>query len=301
MKLKHICTLSILLAAGIMVLGVCQSWEFLHKNQSGSEVILRMAVPYTDAHPSALTASYFASLVHTRTDGRIRIQVYTDSRLGNEAETMEQLEFGGIAFSTVSALALEEENVILEKNSHSDQAENAALLLPDEETLDNARLETLAVLCPDLRCIANNKYPLKAPVPMTPGNQERLVIQAHDSDLLIRYLTSLGVFAVQSQEEDLAGSLNYGYIDGTELTLTEYTASNLSGLLPYLSITEGLMAPDVILASQVSMGNLTAADQNIIRSCAADAAAYQKKILAEQQKSALEELQPLYLNAGGNS
>ncbi len=301
MKLKHICTLSVLLAAGVMILGVCQSWRFLHKPLSDSKIILRMAVPYADAHPSTLTASYFADLVRTRTDDRIQIQVFPNTRLGNESETIEQLEFGGIAFSIVCTLALEEEYVISAANPLSDQPEHTVLLLPDKNALDHTRLETLAVLYPDLRCIANNKYPLKVPVPLTPENQKRLVIQAHDSDLLKRHLTALGVLAVQSQEKDLAGSLNYGYIDGIELTLAEYTASNLSGLLPYLSVTEGLLAPDMILASQVSMGNLTAADQNIIRSCAADAAAYQEKILKGQQTSALKALQPLYLNAGGSS
>lgn len=300
MKLKHICTLSVLLAAGIMVLGVCQSWEFLHKNQSGSEIILRMAVPYTDDHPSALTASHFADLVHTQTDGRIRIQVYTGSRLGNEEETIKQLEFGGIAFSTVCTLALEEEAVFLENYPKTSQSGPGCLVLPKNEILNEAKLEPLAILQPDLRCIANKQRPLTTSDIHAFPSRKRLAIQAHKSSILAKHLTSLGLFAVQSEEEDLAGSLNYGYIDGVELTLTEYTASNLSGLLPYLSVTEGLLAPDLILASQVSMGNLTAEDQNLIRSCAADAARYQETLLKTRQEEAIKDLQPLYLRTGGN-
>ncbi len=301
MKLKHICILFVLLAAGIMVLGVQQSWDFLHKNQSGSEIILRMAVPYTDCHPSALTAAHFANLVHTQTDGQIRIQVYTESQLGNETDTIEQLKFGGIAFSIACTLSLKEDDVILKKMGGSDQTDPVTLVLPKKEHLVKNKLETLAIFHPDIRCIANNKYPLTVPVSQTSETRKQLVIQAHNSEPLMEYLSSLGLSAVQSTENDLAGSLNYGYIDGAELTITEYAASNLSDLLPYLSITEGLWAPDLILASQVSMGNLTAEYQNIIRSCAKEAAVYQKSILEEYQKTALETLQSLYLTPEGGT
>lgn len=292
MKLKHICILLIAATASMTAHSIWRFWNTLGGAAAETKTILRMAVPYPSGHPSVDTAEFFAGQVEEKTEGRIQICVYPNSRLGKEESTIEQLKFGGIAFSTVCTLALPEGTAILETfpATDSDGREQKIssgvkeMLVPNEDLLNQQMLQVLAVYEPDSRCIANSRMPMK-----TDADGVGLSIQAYDSDILTERLQGMGLKVVLPSGGSLDSSLNNGYIDGTELAFMEYSAGGYGDILPYLYLYDALPAPDIILASQVSMGNLSSDDQKIILSCAQQAKEYQQKILAVCQKKAMEE------------
>ena len=57
-------------------------------------------------YPTAQGARRFAELVEERTNGRIVINVYSDSELGDEPSVIEQLKFGGVDFARISVMSL---------------------------------------------------------------------------------------------------------------------------------------------------------------------------------------------------
>lgn len=291
MKLKRICCLLVFLIASMMTFSIWQFWNTVGRRSSEAKTILRMAVPYPSGHPSVQAAEFFAGQVEEKTGGRIQICVYSNAQLGKENSTIEQLKFGGIAFSTVCTLTLPEEAVILQKIPQPDHGSRepaswnriSEILVPDQDILDQQMLKVLAVYHPDYRCIANGRVPMK-----TSSDGIGLNIQAYDSNILKKRLKEMGFQVVLPSDGSLDSSLNNGYIDGTELALMEYSAGGYSDILPYLYLYDAPMAPDVILASQVSMGNLSGDDQKIIQDCARQAGEYQMEVLAACQKETME-------------
>lgn len=275
MKLKLYCVA--LTIAAVLLLGGSTMWtrSVLQPAPAAANTVLRMVSPYPAGHPSTRTAEYFASLVEERTGARIQVQVTPDPELDSDEASLEQLGFGGIAFSVVRCMSLPQE-----ARSLSGQAYEA-----DAQMLDRQNLAVLAALQPDYRCIANNSRPLYC--------RERgdgLTLHAIAAEELAYRLETLGFSVVSLSGASLDSSLNYGYIQGAELGFMEYASGGYARALPYLSLFDGPLSPDLILASQVTLGGLSAEDQKIIAACAQEAAAWQAELLPQSQAAALDQL-----------
>ena len=66
------------------------------------ELLLRYAENQPADYPTTQAALAFAEMVSQRTDGRVKILVYSDGELGSEPSVVQQMQFGGIDFSRVS-------------------------------------------------------------------------------------------------------------------------------------------------------------------------------------------------------
>ena len=66
------------------------------------ELILRYAENQPADYPTTKAALAFAEMVAQRTDGRVKVVVYSGGELGGELSVIEQMQFGGIDFARVS-------------------------------------------------------------------------------------------------------------------------------------------------------------------------------------------------------
>ena len=66
------------------------------------ELILRYAENQPEDYPTTKAALAFAEMVAQRTDGRVKVVVYSGGELGAELSVIEQMQFGGIDFARVS-------------------------------------------------------------------------------------------------------------------------------------------------------------------------------------------------------
>ena len=67
-------------------------------------VTLKLSEVHAEGYPTTLADQEFARLVEERTDGRIKIDVYSGGALyGEETGAIEALQLGDLAFSRVSA------------------------------------------------------------------------------------------------------------------------------------------------------------------------------------------------------
>ena len=66
-------------------------------------IVLRLAETQTETYPATMGAIEFARLVEEKTDGRIRIEVFTGGQLGGDEQAiLEQVQFGAIDFTRVN-------------------------------------------------------------------------------------------------------------------------------------------------------------------------------------------------------
>lgn len=274
-KTRIFCIALCVLTIMLMISSVTGMQAAMTPHEQSLSTVLRLACYADDSHPSTMTAQYFAALVNQQTHGRIRIQVVPGSDLGDEAAAVEQLGFGGIAFAIVDCLSLPEDMLA----GGSTNAMTISL-----QALDLQRLDLLGSFAPDYRCIASSRALITSAEAC-----EGVSIGAYTPEFLTDKLESYG-FSIVPYSGDLVSSVYYGYIDSVELSLMAYATEDYAKTLPYLSFYDGPLAPDVLLASQVSMGNLAGDDQRIIRECAVEAAQYQRTIIAREQGVAIENL-----------
>lgn len=276
-KAKMVTIAFFLLTVSLMLGCVAGMRRAVVPREERISTILRLACYANEEHPSTLTAQYFADQVNSRTDGRIRIQVYSAGELGDENSTVEQLGFGGIAFSIINCLSMPDDMILGDARTD--------VLALDAVELNMLHLEMLSAFEPDYRCIANRELPITQSAQCA-----GISIGGYTSERLKRLLTKYGFEMVPYNGGDLIGSVHYGYLSGLEIAFMSYVTEGYQQILPYLSFYDGPRSPDVLLASQISMGNLRSEDQKVIRSCAREAAQYQQALLREEQNAAASAL-----------
>ena len=77
-------------------------------SQQEKPLILRYAENQPEDYPTSKAARAFAELVAQRTNGRVKVLVYSGAELGAEQSVIQQMQFGGIDFSRVSLSQLAE-------------------------------------------------------------------------------------------------------------------------------------------------------------------------------------------------
>ena len=97
---------SVLTLAACTALGAvgCSKTE----EYNGPELILRYAENQPKDYPTTQAALAFADLVAERTEGRVKVVVYSGGELGAEQSVIEQMQYGGIDFARVSLSQLAE-------------------------------------------------------------------------------------------------------------------------------------------------------------------------------------------------
>ena len=97
---------SVLALAACTALGAvgCSKTE----EYNGPELILRYAENQPEDYPTTQAALAFADLVAERTEGRVKVVVYSGGELGAEQSVIEQMQYGGIDFARVSLSQLAE-------------------------------------------------------------------------------------------------------------------------------------------------------------------------------------------------
>lgn len=106
--MKRLWQAGVLLLAGVFLGGAAARSSPGRQAEKTPEYVFSYAENQTADYPTTLGAMRFAELVEERTNGRIRILVLCDGRLGAEADVIEQMQYGGIDFARVSLSQLAE-------------------------------------------------------------------------------------------------------------------------------------------------------------------------------------------------
>lgn len=281
MKAKAFCVTLILVTLGAMVCSFLGLYEAIFPPRISASILLRMAVPYPEDHPCARAAAFFSERVEEESGGEIHIRVYYNGELGTEESAVEQLELGGIAFSVISALNMEEKYVSWEEPVAGEYP--GGTFYPSESALQERGLQLITLYQPDLRCIAIRSGELGE-------DPSGMPIRAALQPVLRRQLTGLGFSLVDPSGSGVESSVYLGDIEGAEMSLVEYVTWGYQSIMPYVTLFAGPLAPDMILASRSAMSRLSIEEQNIIRACGKESQEYQQEILKEEQKNAVEGL-----------
>lgn len=258
------------------------------------QLVLRLAETYPENHPSAMAAQKFAELAYERTDGRINIKVYYNGVLGSESEVLKQMQFGGIAMARVNFLELS--NIVtylqeyIEPYSYESPEDFLDALADDKSDMSmKMQLEKFIPLVyyyPDYRCFYNNKLAIK-----NADDLSGLKLNTSASGKMMDIIQALGCILVNIPTGNTFKSLSAGYMDGGETSFCEFVLSDYASVVTYVSLSDYLYCPDIIIASSVSLRDISRTEQQLLEECAKESFAYQKQLLLQMQQESLRKLE----------
>lgn len=292
-KSRRLLATAIIITAGILI------WS-LYNRQSGlsarpvPEYVFTYAENQSSGYPTAMGAQYFADLVYEQTDGRIKINVYTDAELGNEPAVWEQLRYGGIDFARVSVMAVADEvnilNILQLPYLYSSQ-EHMWKVLDGEigseflAALDGNGVVGLSWYDAGARHFYNRVRPISRLEDL-----KGLRIRVAESRFMADTIRSLGAIPVTVTYEGVYSAFETGVIDGAENNWPSYESKRHWEVSPYITLDAHNKIPEVQLCSQSTWDCLDRKDQEIIRRCAQESAVYERLLWNRAETAARKRL-----------
>ena len=256
---------------------------------------LKLSEVHAEGYPTTLADQEFARLVEERTEGRIKIEVYSGGTLyGEETGAIEALQLGDIAFSRVSASPVSSYvpamNAIQMPYLYKNADHMWAVL--DGEIGQNmlAQIEAsgsgLVGLC-WYDAGARSYYTTK-PVTCV-ADMKGLKIRMQNNAMMVDMTNVLGGTGVTGiGPNEVYSAIKQGTIDGAENNWPTYQNMGDYEAAPYYVLDEHTRVPEVLLASTAVLSELDPADVEIIKAAAKDTQAYEKQKWAEKEASAEE-------------
>lgn len=262
------------------------------------EFVLTYAENQPEDYPTTKGAYRFAELVYEKTGGKVEIQVSAAGVLGEEQSTIEQMRFGGIDFARVSLSSLSDfvpgMNVLQMPYLYTD-TEHMWQVLEGEigdrflDSLDGFGLVALSWYDAGAR----NFYSAAKPIERL-EDMKGMRVRVQESELMKAVVEALGASAVPMAYDEVYSALEKGSIDAAENNWPSYDSMRHYEVAPFYTVDEHTRVPEMQLVSEVTWKKLPEEYHEIIRQCARESAAYERRLWAER----IQESEERVRNAG---
>lgn len=259
---------------------------------TGPELILRYAENQPEDYPTTQAALAFADLVAQRTEGRVKVVVYSGGGLGAEQSVIEQMQYGGIDFARVSLSQLAEQlptlSVLQLPFLYTDAPQMWRVL---DGEIGDGFLSSLGAM--DLVGLSwfdagVRSFYTREKVE-TLADLVGLTLRVQESDLMSEMIQDLGAQPVQVVYSRVYAALHNAEIDGAENNWPSYEAMGHYEVAPYFLEDEHTRVPELQLASEAAMEKLAKLDESfpdIVRTCGKESALTERRLWAEREASA---------------
>jgi tripartite ATP-independent transporter DctP family solute receptor len=229
-----------------------------------------------------------------KSKGKLKLQIYPNSQLGAERETLELLQIGSLDITKVSAAVLE--NFIPEYKVFSvpylfRDKEHTFKVFDSEigdELLkkgDKFQLRGLAFYDAGSRNFYTKEKPIKSPKDL-----EGLKIRVQKSNMAVAMVNALGGAPTPISYGELYTALQQGVVDGAENNLPSFYTSKHYEVSKYYSMDQHTAVPDVLLIGLDTWESLTTQQKKWLREATAESTIEQRKLWAASEKKSLTEI-----------
>jgi TRAP-type transport system periplasmic protein len=247
-----------------------------------------------DDHPLGVGAKRLAELVKQRSNGRLNIVTYSSNKIGSDPQMQQGLQAGlqemmlgppsnlvgvikdfayfDLPFSITSYA---EADALLDGTA-------GALLL---KKMEAANLVGLAYWETGFREVTNSKRPITRAEDLV-----GLKIRVMQNAVFMDSFKALGANAVPMAFTELYTALETKAVDAQENPVGIIDGAKIYEVQKYLSLTNHVYNPSVVMASKKWWDTLAEADRKLIKDAAQEVALFQRKLVREQVGKTIERL-----------
>ena len=297
MKVMNVRTASLLLLATVvLVLTGCGGEKKTAAPDTGVfKAQLKLATMTPASHTYALGATRFAELVKERSQGRIEVKIYPDGQLGKgERELLEAVQQGTLDIYVGSTAPLSgfspsmgilDIPFLFRDYEHVDKVLDGALGLSLLKDLEGPGLMGMAFWENGFRNLTNSKLAVKAP-----DEAKGMKIRTQENKIHLTAWKAAGVNPVPMAWGEVYGALQQKTIDGQENPIAVIYSSKINEVQKFLSMTQHVYSPAVLLISAKKWQGIPKADQELLRKTALEIAQFQRKLGRDSEEKQVEEL-----------
>jgi tripartite ATP-independent transporter DctP family solute receptor len=287
----------LLVFGGIVFLASCSDRK---SQESGAgarpkKIVFKAASVLPAEHPSSKALVFMKTRMEELTGGAMEIQLFLNSQLGNETESIQNCQNGNIqmVFASVAPLSqfVPQLNALAMPFLFRDKAHEFAVV--DGEIgkkmatrLEAIGLHTLCYFDAGSRNIMTKKGPVAKPEEL-----KGMKIRVMPSQLMVDTINALGATAISMNQGEVYSALQTGVLDGWENNPPTTVSFKMyeTGCV-YFAWTRHLAVPDLLLVNYKFYQGLSGDQRRIVDQIARETVLKQRELWRENEQKAVEEL-----------
>ncbi len=255
---------------GTMVLAVLMCllpWSV--SSSAEKTIVIKLAHVHVPEHPTSVGCLRFAKLMEERTNGRVKVEVYPGSQMGNERELYEALmmgtlEMGTISTSTIASFTREsgvwDLPYLFRDSGHAYRVMDGPIgKKVDKIALDKTGVRFIGYFENGWRHMTNKVRPINKPEDLN-----GLKIRAMTAPVMIETIRALGANPVPIAWGETYLALQQGVADGQENPHVNTFGAKLYEVQKYVSLTGHVYNPQVFSINDKFYQSLPADIQQLI-------------------------------------
>lgn len=259
-----------------------------------AEYVLNLGDVLAEDHPHSQSYYRFADRVKELTNGKVQVNVFVNSALGNQADLIEGLGLGTvqIAKSMTTGLSVYcPEIQIFDLPYMFDSTEQFFKVTDGEigdyfanDVLGREDLVGIGYFYSGTRNIYSSK-PIRSL-----ADVKGMKLRVPESQIFMSLCDSFGCSGTPMSVGELYTALQTGVVDGAENAPIFYYSQKHYEAAPYLTMTEHIMTPDIMIMSKSYLESLPQEYQDAILQAAKEMVDYERELWFSQEEEAVEKL-----------
>ena len=271
-------SMRLLLLAGVLVLGLAVA-------ANAADFVFKLGHIADPENPYAKGAEKFAQLVKEKTGGKVEIQVFPSSQLGNQRDLVEGTQFGTIDFTMTSTavlgnflpqVAVFDLPFIFRDVQHAYKALDT-VGMEIAQKLQGMKL--LAYYENGVRHMTNSKRPIRKPEDM-----KGLKIRVMEQPIYIEMIKALGGNPTPMAFGELFTALQQGVVDGQENPAAHIYTARFFEVQKYISLTAHTYSAEPMLVSLAAWNKLPKDLQEKIQAAANESRDWQRDLCRQLEE-----------------
>lgn len=259
----------------------------------GDKIAIKIAHVSQDGVPIDVASKKLGEMLSEKTGGRITVDVFSASALGNNTELLEQLQMGTLemAISSVAFLGAFTDTTKLLDLPYLFQSNEAAEEVLDGEVgqtifsnLEPAGFKGMSWLATGWRHVTANKEIHK------PEDMAGLKIRVMENQMHIDHFNALGASAIPMAFSELYTALQNGTMDAEENPFANIDGNRLYEVQKYIVKTGHIYDTSPLLASKTWWDSLAETDQQLISDCIKEVTAFERELSASNETELEEKI-----------
>lgn len=263
--------------------------------QAQQERVIRFGHLNNADHPVSLGVKRFAELLAAKSGGRMKVQEFPASQLGNEMQQQSALQ-GGV--QQMSAPATTSLAGIVKEFGLVDFPFSVSDFVQADALLDGPLGQALIAKLPEkglvalgywdlgFRNVTNSKRPITRPEDL-----EGLKIRVIPNPVFLETFKAFKANPVPMPFAELYGALESKAVDGQENPYAVILSNKFFEVQKFVSATNHVYAANIVLVSKKFWDSLTPGEQKMMNEAANEARGYQRQVSRAAAQKAVGELQ----------
>ena len=230
-------------------------------------------------HPSSYAEKYFGEEVGVLTKGAVKVEVYSNTQLGDAVANVQSIRNGTIGFTTVSASNLNQVVPAMDMYSLPFLFKNEAhfwWFLAQPQAAELAKpLEDKGIKVLGYIDSGSRNFFTQKPV-RTPDDLKGQKIRVMASPVMVNTMKALGATGVPVAWAELYTALQTGVVDGAENNHPSVVAKKFYEVSKFYTLDEHMRIPDMLIMSMKLWNQLNDEQKKAVQEAGARAQAYMR-------------------------